>query len=89
MRCSSAEAVAFVLWCFTRSCNLFKDKHLDRLQKCNAMLPRQVNLLGFINAPHDYEITHQKRKETRSVAGTVQQRSLQMHFSACPKNQSS
>lgn len=88
VRCSSVEALAFVLWFFTRSYNLYKDEHLDRLQQCSAMLQRQVNLLVFKNAPHAYEMTHKKRKKTRSAAGTVQQRSLQMHFT-CPTNQSS
>lgn len=49
VKCSSAEAVSFVLLCFRRPCNLFKDEHLDS----SAML---IWLL-LKNAPHAYEIT--------------------------------
>lgn len=83
MKCSSAEAMTFVLLCFRRPCNLFKDEHLDRLKPCSAML---ICLL-LKNAPPCLWNHSEKRKEMRS--GIVQQRSLQKHFSTCPKNQPS
>lgn len=49
--CATAEVLASILWSFTRSCNLSEDENLDRRQWCIVRLWKQVNSLGFKNAP--------------------------------------